>query len=151
MTQVTVQKTIDAPREKVFETFSDLRNADKNVPGILRCEVVTDGEIGVGTRWRETRVMFGKEHTEEMAIVAFTPQEGYVVSASSHGSDYRTEFIFREEGDSTNVTMIFGATPLTLAAKAMTLLMGSMMMGSVRRLIEEDMEALKQVCEERGP
>ena len=56
---------VTAPREVVFEVAADFHNAaELNIQGIDSLEVLTDGPIGVGTRFRETRVMMGKSSTE---------------------------------------------------------------------------------------
>ncbi len=147
MMQVTVEKRIEAPKDKVFEVFTDLRHCDQHIPGIIKAEVLTEGEIGVGTRWKETREMMGKEHTEEMEISEFVPNEMYRVTAGGCGCAYLTEFLFKEENGGTLATMSFSGKPLTLLAKITSPLMGIMMSGSLKKMMDEDMEALKKVCE----
>lgn len=147
MTQVTVQTTIRAPRNSVFSVFANIVGAVESVPSIKRCEMLTEGAVGVGTRWKETREIFGQQHTEEMEIVDFVPQSRYAVATHSHGTHYETQFIFQQEEEGTQVTMIFSTFPQTLLAKAMGFFMGFMMTGAVRRLLEEDLESLKKACE----
>lgn len=144
---ITVSKRIHAPVERVFEVFTDLRAAPERVQGIKALEVLTDGPIGKGTRFRETRVMFGKEATEVMEITEFRPNEMYAVEAESCGCHYRSELHFRGDGGATDVRMTFGGTPLTTGAKIMGALMGWMMKGACRKAMDQDFEDLKQVAE----
>ena len=65
---LTVSKQISAPHQAVFEKFTDFAHVAENVRGIERMEILTDGPIGQGTRFRETRIMFNREATEEMEI-----------------------------------------------------------------------------------
>ncbi|MCA9450099.1 MAG: SRPBCC family protein [Candidatus Omnitrophica bacterium] len=150
MMEVIAEKRIEAPKEKVFAVFTDLRNCDQHIPGIIKAEVLTDGDIGVGTRWKETREMMGKEHTEEMEISEFVPNDFYRVTASGCGCAYLTEFHFKEENGETLATMNFSAKPLTVLAKITSPLMGIMMKGSLKKMMDEDMQALKKVCEGRS-
>lgn len=66
---------IAAPRSEVFAAFADLTNLENTVKAITQVELLTEGPIGVGTRFKETRVMFGKEASEIMEITQFKPHE----------------------------------------------------------------------------
>jgi hypothetical protein len=147
MPSIEVTRRIAAPRAAVFARFSDLRDAPNVVTAIRKLEVLTDGPIGKGTTFRETRVMFGREHTETMTITAFDPPHGYEVGAESHGCRYRSSFRFVEAGPSaTDVTMRFEGTPLTFMAKVM----GFLMKPLTKRILAEcvkDLDDLKRACE----
>ena len=65
MAAVSVSTQIAAPVAEVFALFTDLKNAPGRVKGIKRIELLTNGPVGVGTRFRETRVMFKRDATEE--------------------------------------------------------------------------------------
>jgi len=147
MASIETSITIDAPREEVFALFSDFHHLTDRISAIVRSELITDGPIGVGTRFRETRVMFGKEHTEEMEITEFVPDERYSVEAQSCGSHYLTTFQFSDEGGGTRVDMRFDATPRTLGAKIFAPIMARLMLKSCLRLFEKDMQELKAACE----
>ena len=146
MVSLQCTRTIAAPVGRVFETFTDLRNAPKRVPAILRLEVLTEGPIGKGTRFRETRKMFGKEATEEMEITEFDRDRSYSVAASSCGALYATRFDFRPEGQGTRVDFVFSATPTTFFAKLFSPLM-KIMVGPMKKLVEDDLTSLAQWIE----
>jgi hypothetical protein len=90
--------------------------------------------------------MFGKEATEEMEITEYVPGEHYVTEAESCGARYRSVFRFAPSGEGTDVTMEFGAEPISFFAKLMSPLSG-MMMKSVIKLIEQDMADLARSAE----
>ena len=73
MKPIVVSVDIDVPIDRVFSIATDLQNAPERIGGITKLEVLTDGPFGLGTRWRETRVMFGREATEVMWVTAFDP------------------------------------------------------------------------------
>lgn len=146
MSTVTVSREIAAPPEEVFRVFSDLHGCADRISGITRAEVLTDGPIGAGTRWRETREMFGREHSEEMEITRFDPPHGYLVEAESCGCHYYTEFKFTPTGTGTRAEMSFRGEPVTLMAKLM-MPIGQLFSGSLVRMIEQDLDDLKCAIE----
>lgn len=124
---VTIERHISAPPEDVFRAASDFARAPERIRGILKVEMLTGGPVGKGTRFRETRRLFGREASEEMEVIEFEAPRRYVLGAESHGCRYRTELAFEPRGSGTDVRMTFGATPLTFFAKVMSVLMRPMM------------------------
>ncbi|MEO1614269.1 MAG: SRPBCC family protein [Planctomycetota bacterium] len=143
---LTIHEVVDAPIEQVFDVFSNFRDAADRVEGIKRVEMITDGPIGLGSRFRETRVMFGREATEEMEITRFQPNKEYVVEAESCGAHFQTVFRFRPEGDQTSVEMEMTTRAITVMAKLMSPL-SFMMAGTMKKCVLDDIRQLKQYCE----
>lgn len=146
MPQISAQRRVQAHLDRVFDVFSNVYQAERRLSGVTKLEVLSDGPVGVGTRWRETRVMFGREAVEEMWIDSFDPPHSYTVSADNNGAHYRTEFTFRPDADGVIVTWTFGAEGRTLFAKIMGLLF-AWMTGPVRKMMEKDMDDLQAACE----
>lgn len=88
MPAVEITTTIAAPLARVFALFTDLEHAAQNIAAIQSLELLTPGPMRKGTRFRETRVMFGKQATEEMEVVDFVPGRSYSVAAESCGARY---------------------------------------------------------------
>lgn len=148
MPSVTVSTTINAPQSRVFEVFTDLHAAPERISGIKSLEVLTDGPIRQGTRFRETRVFMGKEATETMEISSFTPPHAYEVTANSHGCAYHSILTFTPQSpDTTTASMTFSAKPNTLPAKLMSALMGWMMTGACHKAMQKDFDDLKRAIE----
>lgn len=146
MPSLTVEKKIAAPPERVFAISTDLPNLARTVSGIEAVEILTPGPIGEGTRWRETRTLYGKQATEEMWVTAFDAPRSLVVEAESHGAHYRSEFRFEPEGASTRVELVFSARPVSFLGRLFSLL-GAAMFGSVRKALEQDLEDVKRAAE----
>lgn len=149
MPSVEAETLIAASPECVFEVATDLASLPETMSGIASVEVLSDGPFGEGTRWRETRILYGRQATEEMWVTGFDPPRSYVVEAESHGAHYRTEITFVPEGDGTRATFVFGARPLSLVARLFSVL-GGLMLKSVRKALEQDLEDLKRVAESAG-
>lgn len=150
MTSISSTTRINAPQERVFEVFADLRSAPQRIKSIIRLEVLGDGAIGKGTRFRETRKMFGKEATETMEITQFDSPRSYTVEATSCGTHYVSRFDFKPDGNATDVQMTFSATPQTFFAKLMVKMMGKKMAEMCRKMVEKDMTDLKGVIESKA-
>jgi uncharacterized membrane protein len=144
--EIQVSKHIAAPIDVVFDVFSDISKVEERVAGITHVVILSDVKHGVGTRWRETRIMFGREATEEMEISDFKQNKSYDVIASSNGIDYHSRYTFTEKDGSTQVDMVFSGKPTSLIAKLMTPL-GYLFKGAARKAMEADMDELKAVCE----
>ncbi|NJL97139.1 SRPBCC family protein [Candidatus Gracilibacteria bacterium] len=111
---------INSEVPKVFAVFTDLKNAQKNIKSITKIKILTKPDFQVGTKWYETRIMFGKEAIEEMWVSKLSKNKSYQVSAVSHGIDYTTTFNFLPKYKGTEVTMIFTGKPVGWGAKLMS-------------------------------
>jgi uncharacterized protein YndB with AHSA1/START domain len=123
MFEMSISREVNAPPSRVFAVASDLRNAPQFMRAITKLEVLTDGPVRAGTRFRETRKMFGREATEEMEIVAIDPPRSYTIACDNHGCRYRTEMRIEPKGRGSEISMHFRAEPLTFIAKAIGYLM----------------------------
>ena len=149
MTQFTIEKYIEAPREVVFDTALDLHSAAENIRGIEKMEVLTEGPIGLGTRFRETRIMFKKKATEVMEIAVFERPSRYVFTAESHGSKYLTSYGLVQEGSGTKLVLTFTAEPQTFSTKVMGVIFSFMLKACISAM-EKDLDDLKSVVEGRS-
>ncbi len=145
--RISEEISVDAPIERVFAVFTDLEAATENIAGVREVEVLQGpSRLAIGTRWRETRVLFGKQATEEMWVTALDENRRYVVEAESHGTKYRTEYTFEPSEGATRVAMTFEGRPVSLGAKLMSWL-GFLFQGAVRKALRQDLLDLKAVCE----
>lgn len=145
--KVSAAIDIQAPIEKVFIVFTDLNTLEDRVQDIQSIEVLNEpAQMAVGTKWKETRVIFGKEATEIMWVTALNSLQNYTVEAESHGTKYRSQYTFIEIPNGTHVEMIFTGEPQTFVAKMLGLLF-FFMTSSMKKTLKKDMEDLKKVCE----
>lgn len=104
--QVTVERLIAAPADRVWEALTDIEGCPQVISGIEHVEMLSEGPFGTGTRWRETRRIFGKEATEEMWVTASEPPKRFVVESESRGVHYTSDFTLNpEQGDATVVRL----------------------------------------------
>ena len=147
MKPIEVSETIHAPIEAVFAVVSDIPNAAKTIGGINSIEMLSEGPVGEGTKWREERTLFGKTATEVMWIVAWHPPTRYVVEARSHGTHYLTTVHLEEIGQhETRIGYSMLAEPETMMSKVMMVVFAGMKKFMVKCL-SDDLRDIKRVCE----
>lgn len=138
---------INADRARVFEVFCDLDNVAANITGINKVEMLAGPtQLNLGTKWRETRTMFGKEATEVMWVTGYEKDASYDVEAESHGTHYRSVYRFTPEGSGTRVDMTFEGVPLSVGARLASVL-GALFAGATKKALHQDLVDLKKVCE----
>ena len=144
---ISVSKTFDAPQADVWAVLTDLEHAPQRVSAIKRLEILTDGPVGKGTRFRETRIMMKREATEEMEITEWNPSSSYAVECESCGAHFRSVISCKPAPDGgTIVEMTMTTKPITFLAKLMSPL-GKLMAGACAKAFEQDLEELKRAAE----
>jgi hypothetical protein len=152
MTSFTMTKRISAPVEVVFDVASDLEHAAGRFRGIEKIELVTPAPVGVGTRWRETRRMMGRQATETMEMTAFDRPHRYTVGCHSCGAYMETAFRFTPMGGAsgpgaTDLTLDIRCQPRSLFAKMMSPLTRLMFTKMMRGCMENDLDDLARAAE----
>ncbi len=143
MTPITVTKTIAAPIEVVFQTVADIAQFSKANPQITKVEFLTESHRGVGTRFRETRLMKGKEATTELEVTEYLENDRIRMIADSHGAVWDTVFTVREVDDQVTLKMVMESRPY----KLMPRIMNPLIRGAIAKAVEGDMDAVKVYCE----
>lgn len=87
----------------VFAVISDPTAATNFLDSITTSTKLTDGPIGVGTRFRETRVMGGKEATADLCITAHEPDTHVAVTSEAEGITVTYHYRLLPEGDGTRL------------------------------------------------
>jgi carbon monoxide dehydrogenase subunit G len=147
MAQFSMTKRVAAQVERVFDVATDLGRAAERIRGIQRIELLTEGPMRVGTRWRETRKMMGQQSTETLEVVALDRPRSYTVGCESCGAYFETTFRFEPDGDGTLVTLDARTESRSLIAKLMSPI-GNAMFGRVmRKCMGDDLEDLARAAE----
>lgn len=143
--QLRLSRQIPASAEQVWLVLTDIEAAPRTLSDVRSVEMLTPGPYAVGTRWRETRKMFGFEGAEEMEVAVAEASHRTVVVADSAGAAYCTEFLLSPISGppgATGLTMVFSATPQEkdgLKGKLMCA-MAKVGMKATRKAMEQDLE-----------
>lgn len=106
MAGFTMSEWIARPREELFQFITNPNNAPKVIPSVTRMEPLTRGELGVGTRYRETRFMQGKEQQTELEIAAYGPPQLYAMRNVTQGIETVYTYTFTPERNGTQVQLV---------------------------------------------
>lgn len=89
---LVLERTIDAPTDAVWRVLTDVEGSAAVLSGVTRVERLAGVGYTIGTRWRETRSMLGREATEELEVVGIDEGRSTMLAAEANGLAYRTEF-----------------------------------------------------------
>jgi carbon monoxide dehydrogenase subunit G len=144
MGRITVTRTVNAPPDVVFRTVADIRQFSKAVPGIVKYEFLSEMQSGVGTRFRQTRVRDGNETATELEVTEFVENDRIrLVADDGQVTIWDTVFAVKAENGRTGLTMNMDANSYKWLAKIVVYFI----MGLVRRVVEQDMDSVKALCE----
>jgi carbon monoxide dehydrogenase subunit G len=146
-----LELSIHAPPEKVFAAITDLHAGGRWLPGCTKLEVLTSGPYDKGTRWRETRRMFGREATEEFEVKHV--QAPHIIELHCDGRkgtsgnvDYFFRYDLQPHGDTTNLKLTSRIEPAGWFGK----IMAPLMKGAFKEALKKDHLALKAHVEGTG-
>ena len=130
--------------------MTNLEGFPDAISGIEDVERLDDGTgFEIGTKWRETRTLFGRTATEDMWVTEFEPGRSYVVEANSHGTEYRTTQSVEPDGDGGCVlSMSFSGNPTGTMAKVMSATIGRFFVSATRKAFEKDLADIASAAED---
>ncbi len=146
--QFEVKKTIGVSQHKVYQGLLDLDSAKQWLQGFVGIERLDEGQMSVGSEWRETRKMFGTKATEHFEVIELNEPNKIVLRCDgTQGTTGKGEFLFTyilasTEGQ-TFVTLNGEINGMTGIAK----FFGKLMAGTFRKACEKDLDALKRYLE----
>ena len=108
--ELTVKRVVQAPAEQVWAVLTDLDDAPQILRGVSRIEVLEGDGYAVGTRWRETRRLFGKEESQTMEVASCDPPRSTTLTSRSAGVEYRKAYTLEPTDDGTVLAVCFGAS-----------------------------------------
>jgi len=138
-----VTRAIAAPIDRVFDTVADITQFSRAIPHITKVEFLSEQHSGVGTKFRETRLIKGKETTTELEVTELVNNDRVRLIADSHGTVWDSIFQVGRAGNGTALTLTMEARSRGLIPRVMTRLIR----GMVQRALEADMNAVKLYCE----
>ena len=87
MTRLREELEVERPIEDVFDLVGDFANTKDWDPGVEESEKITDGPIGVGTRYRVVAVFGGRRLPIEYRVTGWDPPRR--VTLEGLGSTFR--------------------------------------------------------------
>lgn len=148
-----VTRELAASPHEIFDAMTNLDDAGEWMPGFVRLQRLGEGvHLGVGSRWRETRRMLGKEATEEFEVTEFAPPDRLALRVDgTRGTSGTGEYLFTY----TLAPTVIG-TLITLDGEIRGLtgvmgVMGRVFSGIYKRACTKDLDALGSYLHARPP
>lgn len=143
MSYITISKQINAPVEQVFKIVADIRNFSKVIPEIIDVEFLSDQQYGVGTKFKETRSMNGREAATELEVTELKENEFIRLISDAGGTVWDSVFKVAEKEGGTELSLEMEAKPYKFLAK----IAAPFFKGFMKKAIEKDMITVKEFCE----
>ena len=126
--------------------MSDIQNLPNTVPTVVRVEFLSDIKSGVGTKFRETRSMNGKETVTELEATECENNRRIRMVADSHGTVWDSMFTLEPVGEHTRLLIDMDAK----AHKILPKILNPLMKGVYRKGLEKHIDAVKNFCEQQS-
>lgn len=138
-----VKRTVPISKQKMYNGLLDLDDAKVWMQGFVGIQRLDDGPLKVGSQWKETRKMYGKEASEHFEVVELNEPNKIVLRCDgTKGTTGKGEFIFTYKLDSldshTEITLDGEINGLTGISK----FFGKMMAGTFKKACAKDLDAL---------
>ena len=143
MSRTTVSKTINAPLDLVFKTVADINEYSKVQPHIVKVEFLSGIKLGAGTRFRETRLMKGKEVTTELEVIEYVENDRCRIVSNTHGTIWDSIMTVKQVDGFTLLTLTMDANTKGIINK----IIKYMISGMLKKAIEKDLDGIKVYCE----
>ncbi|GMA41435.1 SRPBCC family protein [Mobilicoccus caccae] len=150
--ELTLTRDIAAEPTKVWAVLTDVEAAAEILEDVSAVETLTDGPYRVGTRWRETRSMLGRESTQEMTVTEVEALGFTRIESAADDAHYVTTFKLEATHPGTRLTMTFTGEPAEetgtfkkLAAKVMAPVGNA----AARKSMESDLDDIAKAAEAR--
>ena len=139
----------NAAPEKVWAVLTDLAGSPDTISGILSVERLDDATgFDIGTKWKETRVMFGREATEVMEVTSVEPGRSYTVESDGKGAKYISTMAVEPAGEGgSTISMSFAGEPTGFVSRIMSATIGRLAAGAMRKMIEQDLKDIAVAAE----
>ena len=134
---------VDRPPEDVFACLTEMAHFGHWSKAPARWTPLTDGPVGVGSRYR-SRVPFGVQTLAlETEVVAFEPPSRFEITTRVKKRIVTATYALSADGQGTRVDRTDALTRVPSAVRLLT----SALAGVSRKVAQEDLERFKESCE----
>lgn len=143
------EREIAAAPETVWALITDIDRSAEVISAITAVERLDAGEgFGVGTRWKETRRLFGREASEEMRVTAVDEGRSYTVEADGNGVHYVSVMTVTPRDGGSRLAMSLEGEPTSFVAR-IGAIFGKLFEGQTRKMLAADLDDIARAAEER--
>lgn len=147
----SISEWIEAPPAEVFAVVEDIEAAGAWMNNLVRIEMLTDHGFRKGARWREVRMMYGKEAEEEFELRSVDPPRAFTIHVDgSKGTTGRGEYLFEHRLAPEDGGTRFGIDGEISGMGFIGTLLGPLMKHAFKKAIRKDILTMKAYIEGRS-
>lgn len=143
MAGFNMSEWVARPPREVFDFIANSENASKIVHSVTSMVKLTEGPPRVGTRYRETRLMNGREQHAELEVVEFEPTRKYAVQNVTSGIETVYRYNIQPERDGTRIDLV-----CEIKAKGIKKLLLPLVAAILKKEDGDHLQRVKKVMEE---
>lgn len=148
MSELSVSREVSVSPETLWELITDLDRSPNVISAVTAVSRLDDGtDFGIGTKWQETRLIFGQESTEVLEVTEIDPGRSYTVEAESLGARYRSVISVEPSPGGSRITITFGAESTGAVSKVLAGTIGKLFEGGTRKALGQDLEDIAMAAE----
>lgn len=134
----SLDQRLPGTREQVFDALTDLDRAGEWIPDLVRMTALSPAPFGPGSRWRETRRMFGGTADAVFVLADWTPPSTLTLTVDGKVR-YRFDYALAAEGESCALTV---TTTIALPGR-LSALFAPLLAWAFKAAIRRDLKALE--------
>jgi carbon monoxide dehydrogenase subunit G len=148
---IEVVREVAAPPAAVWAIIADVVGTAEVIRGIDRVELVSGGSpLQVGTQWRETRTMFGREATQELTVTAVDEGRSYTVTTHTNGADLESTIRVEPGPDGSTLSISLASQSTSRFGSVMAATVGRAFEGAARSVLAQDLTDIAMAAEARA-
>ena len=148
---IDVSRTTTADPDTVWAVLTDLEGSPSTLSLVTAVRRLDGGDdLGVGTRWEETRHSGGRDTVQTLTVTGFDPAaRRYEVDVDAMGQAFASTVQVLPEGDGSRIRMTMRSTATGLAAKMLAKTLGKAFEGTLTRMMGRDLKDIAAAAEAR--
>ncbi|WNS75341.1 SRPBCC family protein [Bacillus sp. DTU_2020_1000418_1_SI_GHA_SEK_038] len=96
---------IHKPISEVFHYMASMENVPELMPNVVKMEKLTEGPIGKGTRFKESRSVRGNTVNADIEMIQYIQDQAFTTRSNSNGLITEYAYAFHEIEEGTQVEM----------------------------------------------
>lgn len=147
--QIDISRDTTAAPDDVWAVITDLEGSPNTLSLVTAVRRLDDGgELGVGTRWEETRHSGGRDTVQTLTVTAYDQAaRRYEVDVDAMNQSFRSSVQVTPQGDGSRIRMTMESTATGLAAKMLAKTLGKAFEGTLTRMMGRDLKDIAAAAE----
>ena len=146
MTEIQIRQRFALPPERAWESLVAFDRYPEWIESYEAVEFVGTQHEGVGTRWRQTRTVFGRSHSQVMEVTSWEGPRSFALVAEESGARYETRYELAPVEGGTEVVMTFSVTGTNPLSRVFVRTIGRRLLRGTGEAMARDLEDLAAVA-----